>query len=71
MSKMSLEWHRTCLVNMEVNLQAETESLEFRKLRVQMLKDSIELYRKQIALAEARGKDSFDRDRLGIKRGKL
>ena len=65
--KMSIKWHEECFNNAksyyENELRRATEQLE----KVRRAYDDLQLYESQIVRAKADGKESFDRERYGVK----
>lgn len=68
MSKMPIEWHKDCLVNMELNLSRERTDVEERTNRLVDREAEFRFYMEQIEEAERRGLAAFDADRLLVKR---
>ena len=59
-----LEWHRECLTNSRMSLAQRQRELQRLQVEVQRHADEVGLYEAQIAEAERRGLDAFDRERL-------
>jgi hypothetical protein len=68
MSKMPMDWHRECLRNYKRSAAELERDLERRAADLANRKRNIAFYEEQIAAAEKRGVDGFDRERLLIKR---
>lgn len=66
MSKMSLKWHKDCLINMAATLEREEYSLKNQYDRVTKLKKDMQFYSFQIEEAERLKKDGFDEDRFRV-----
>ena len=70
MTKMPLDWHKNCLKNQLAYLAERERALERIRDEVTDLDKSTQFYKEQIAEAEQRGLDGFDRDRFMIPRPK-
>lgn len=70
MTKMPLNWHKNCLSNQLASLAEAERTLKRAQDKVTGLDNSTQFYKKQIAEAEQRGLDGFDRDRFMIPRPK-
>lgn len=71
MSKYPIKWHEECLRNIKLfheNLIKEDQKL---KERIRIEVDHIAFYEKQINSAKAKCIPAFDRDRFGIKKGRI
>lgn len=66
--KFPMDWHRTCLKNSEQSLAQTSLEIERANAKHARLLADINEYRDQIAEAERRGVDGFDRDKFGKKR---
>ena len=66
--KQPLEWHRQYLENAETNLSSEQTRLKLLEIQVDQMRAVADFRRMQIAEAERRGMDSFDADKLLVRR---
>lgn len=64
--KMSIEWHKEVLGNMENSLSRLLKEQQTLNTAVQSLQDKLELKKLQIETAIKRGKDGFDEERFLI-----
>jgi hypothetical protein len=62
--KRSLEWHRQCLVNLRATLEDRKSALARMTADVERLRGEVALLDRQIQVAEERGMDAFDPNRL-------
>jgi len=62
--KFPIKWHKDSLTNLTVHYQRERKLAEETLTRCDKADADIKHYARQIAEAERRGMDSFDRDRL-------
>lgn len=63
-SKMSMAWHKECLNNTKASAERAAVIAAREKETADRLAADVAFYEKQIAAAEAAGKDGFDRDRF-------
>lgn len=70
MTKKPLDWHKECLKNQLESLSGKERALAHLQDEVTDLDNNIQFYKEQIAEAEQRGLDDFDRDRFMIPRSK-
>ena len=68
--KKSLKWHIKCFENHRSSYQRLFDEVQRRQKECNKKLDEVLEYERQINLAVDRGLESFDRDRLGKKRGK-
>lgn len=68
--KMTIKWHEECLRNMQRTWVEYSKAADRALEDARRLEQDIRMYITQISIAKQRGLDSFDRDRLGSKRGK-
>ena len=68
MSKMSIEWHKTCLENMRRTAMEKKENAKRAADDAERIERDCIAYDGQIIEAELRGVDGFDRERFGKKR---
>lgn len=67
-TKMPLAWHERGLANMQASLLRHHDDLVRLQTRCALLKEQIDLYKKQIDTAKAEGRDGFDPDKYLISR---
>jgi hypothetical protein len=67
--KMPLDWHRNCLTDARANLASEERNLAMMISRVENSRKYVDLYYSQIRMAEERGLESFDSEKLGRTKG--
>lgn len=63
-----MAWHRECLANHQRSVAEKRERLAFLAAELERSERSLAFHADQIATAEARGLEAFDRDRFLVKR---
>lgn len=66
--KQTVEWHKGCLDRRQDSLKYKIAKLQELQSEVEKDTQDLALYQAQIDLASKENKDSFDRDKYGLKR---
>ena len=68
MSRMPMDWHHECFENASRSLRGRRAEVERLAADLKRYEDDLAFYQQQIATANARRLDGFDRDRFLVKR---
>ena len=68
--KQTIAWHKECLANSESWLLEEWCKIQRMQEALEKAREWQTFYRAQIERAEREGRDGFDREKFGTKRGK-
>lgn len=69
MSKQSIKWHEDCLKNSQASWAADQKRTSAEVERLEKWRIENQLYEDQIQEAKRKGRDGFDREKFGKKRG--
>ena len=67
-TKFPMDWHRECLKNSAENVAGLRGDVARKTAELERRERELAFYEEQIAEADRRGLDAFDRDRLLVKR---
>lgn len=69
-NKYPIEWHLDCINNQKSYIESQKKKMEEIQKDITRVEENIRFEEYQIELARKGGLSEFDREKLGVKRGK-